>query len=89
MDPLDIDCEPVVEVAEIEKEAPAPYPNPFEDFINLPNAADWTLMDITGKVVHRVPNTSTAIATEGLPAGCYLLRSAGTTEPQTYRMIKD
>jgi hypothetical protein len=88
MDPLDIDCQPVVEVTEVETEAPAPYPNPFDDFINLPNAAAWTLMDITGKVVQHAPNASKAITTKGLPAGCYLLRSEGTTEPRTYRMIK-
>ena len=53
MEPLDIDCEPVVEVAEVEYAAvPAPYPNPFGDVINLPSASVWTLMDITGKVVH-------------------------------------
>jgi hypothetical protein len=90
MEPLDIDCEPVVEVAEVEEAAlPAPYPNPFEDFINLPNAAAWTLLDITGKVIRRAPSTSAAIATEGLSAGCYLLRTEGITEPRTYRMIKE
>ena len=46
-------------------------------------------MDITGQVVQRAPNTSGTIATEGLPAGCYLLRSEDTVEPRTYRMIKE
>ncbi|MGB1385152.1 MAG: T9SS type A sorting domain-containing protein [Flavobacteriales bacterium] len=90
MEPLDIDCEPVVEVAEAEEIAvPAPYPNPFEDFINLPGAGDWTLMDITGKVVQHVPADGSSIATEELPAGCYLLRSESISEPRTYRMTKD
>ena len=89
MEPLDIDCEPVVEVAETQTEEPAPYPNPFEDFINLPVAgAQWALMDITGKVIHYVPANRTFLATDGLPAGCYLLRSEGITEPRTYRLIK-
>ena len=90
MEPLDIDCEPVVEVAEVEEAAvPAPYPNPFEDVINVPGAGVWSLMDITGKVVQRAPNTSRTIATEGLPAGCYLLRSEDTVGPRTYRMVRE
>ncbi|MGB1076279.1 MAG: T9SS type A sorting domain-containing protein [Flavobacteriales bacterium] len=90
MEPLDIDCEPTVEVAEGEETAsPEPYPNPFDDFINLPTTAVWTLMDITGKVVQRIPATGNFIATEGLPAGCYLLQSLGTEGNQTYRLIKE
>ena len=90
MEPLDIDCEPVVEVADVEDaEVPAPYPNPFEDFINLPGAGVWTLMDITGKVVQGGSTTGSSIATEELPAGCYLLRTEGITEPRIYRVIKD
>ena len=90
MEPLDIDCEPVVQVAEVEgAAAPAPYPNPFEDFITLPSTGVWTLTDITGKVVQRAANSSVAMATEGLPAGYYLLRCEGIPEPRTYRMIKD
>ena len=45
--------------------------------------------DITGKVVQRVPNNSRTIATEGLPAGCYLLRSEDTVEPRSCRMVKE
>jgi hypothetical protein len=90
MEPLEIDCEPVVEVAEVAEAATlAPYPNPFEDLINLPSPAVWTLMDFTGKVVQRAPTTGTSIATEGLPAGCYLLQSEGIVEPRTYRLIKE
>ena len=90
MDPLDIDCAPVVEVAEVEDAAtPVPYPNPFENVINLPSAGVWTLMDITGKVVQRPPTTNTFIATGELPAGCYFLQSQNTIEPSTYRMIKE
>ena len=69
MEPLDIDCEPVVEVAEVEDAAvPAPYPNPFEDVINVPVQA----LDADGH--HRQggatrTNTCRTIATEGLPAG--------------------
>jgi len=46
-------------------------------------------MDITGKVVQDAPTTGTTIATEGLPAGCYLLQSEGIVEPRTYRLIKE
>ena len=85
----DIDCE-LQEVAEVEyAEVPAPFPNPFDDVINLPSASASTPMDITGKVVQDAPTTSTSIATEELPAGCYLLRSQDTVEPRTYRMIKE
>ena len=90
MDPLDIDCEPIVEVVESEAEAPAPYPNPFNNFIALPfEGAEWILMDATGKAVQCTSGTRAVMATDGLPAGMYLLRSAGTAEPQTYRLIKE
>ena len=90
MEPLEIDCEPVVEVAEVEEVAgPEPYPNPFENVITLPSAGVWTLMDITGKVVQHVPTDGSSLTTKELPAGCYLLRSEGTKGPRTYRLIKE
>ena len=89
MEPLDIDCAPIVEIEEhAEAALPNPFPNPFDDFINVPSEGAWTLTDIRGKLVQRMTTTDTFISTEGLPAGCYLLQAMGASGPQTYRLIK-
>ena len=89
MEPLDIDCAPIVEIEEHKEAAlPKPFPNPFDDFINVPSEGAWTLTDIRGKSVQRMKTTDTFISTEGLPAGCYLLQAMGASGPQTYRLIK-
>lgn len=89
MDPLDIDCQPVVEVAEVETEAPAPYPNPFDDEINLPDAeARWALMDLSGRRLATNSQASPNMNTSNVPAGTYLVQRLESNNPVVYRMMK-
>lgn len=93
MEPLDIDCDPIVEIMNPATElGRPPHPNPFNNVLHLPRQhtpGRWTLMDITGQVIQRASAIESDMFTGKLAPGCYLLLFEGRSSAETYRVIKD
>ena len=91
MVPLDVDCVPVVDVADAEPASvDAPFPNPFSDVLTLPAVAGgWSAFNATGACIANFPASTQTIDTGHWPAGCYVLRTREATRPQAFRLIKD
>ncbi len=93
MEPLDIDCAPIVEISgPAADHGQPPHPNPFNNVIHLPNRlapGRWTLMDITGQIIQRASAIESDMFTGELAPGCYLLLFEGRSSAETYRVIKD
>ena len=93
MVPIEVDCQPIVEVAEIPKSKECPFPNPFHDVINLPGDQEWRqwqLTNLTGSVVATfpVPPMGLAWSTSNLSAGSYVLSCVDCAVPSAHHVVK-
>lgn len=93
MVPIEVDCQPMVEVAEFPESEGSPFPNPFHDVLNLPGDQEWRqwqLIHLTGSVVatFRVPPSGMAWSTTEVAAGTYVLSCVDCTAPSAHLLVK-